>query len=128
MIPHQKGVTSKVCTALTTGVLNRNSNTVAAHVELANFNSEDVRHVTVYFYNWDTSPPTLIKSFRLSLALSSNTPLDVLFTSFHYEVRAIFDGCDDGVIINCFGRDDNYVFQEGNTVLFKELVVLDDLL
>jgi hypothetical protein len=111
---------------LTTGVLRRNSNTVAAHVEVANFSQSKVRDVTIQFYNWDTTPPTLIASFPINLPPSSNTPLDISVTSDHYEVRAIFDDkyYKDDVTVNSYGRDANFVFQEGNTVLFEELVQL----
>jgi len=115
-----------MCLILTTGVLRRNNNTVAAHVEVANFSQKHCKDVTVQFYDWDTSPPTLIASFPINLPPSSNTPLDVAITSDHYEVRIIIDNKTDDVIVNCYGRDGNFIFQEGNTVLFKDLVKLND--
>jgi len=105
---------------LTTGVLRRNNNTVAAHLEVANFSPYHVREVTVYFFNWETTPPTLIEAFPISMPPSSNTPLDVDITSDHYEVRILREHED--VLVNCYGSDSNFVFQEGNTVLFKDLV------
>ena len=113
---------------LTTGVLRRNIHTAAAHVEVANFSLAKVREATVQFYDWNTTPPTLIASYPLSLPPSSKTSLDVYVAPYdHYEVRVIMGDKEhaDDVIVNCFGRDASYALQAGNTVLFKELVKLE---
>lgn len=120
----------------TTGVLNRNIATNFAHIEVANF-SDTAQRVFVTVYDWDLNPVTPVPNGTFSALIpplnnavfSAAIPAGVI----HYEVRLnLPTGPDVDIIANIFGvtggiLDPNLrANQEGNTVLFNDLIVISN--
>lgn len=114
---------------LTTGILNRNRNTNFAHIEVANYSTTS-ESVVVAVYSWDGLNPVLIPGgvFNVTLPANSRRTFNVNVSSFiHYAVRLNIPE-DRNVVVNIFGvtggfSDPNFLAnQEGNTVLFEDLV------
>lgn len=119
----------------TTGVLNRHALTNFAHIEIANF-STTAQRVAVTVYNWDLTPPAAVAggSFNSVIAANDNLVLSVPIPTgvIHYEVRLNLPvGEDVNVVANITGvtggaLDPNLrANQEGNTVLFRNLVPIN---
>lgn len=121
------------CKYLTTGVLNKNAETKFAHIEVLNL--DDCAHtVNIKVVNWTnpTYPSEITVIPAGTLKVEANTAqffnASLPTSPFRYEVRVkLYDS--DNVIVNIFGVADPCLAntnQEGNTVLFNDLVELED--
>jgi hypothetical protein len=110
---------------LTTGVLNRNANTTEAHVELVNLDPDSNRTITVRVIGWSGTPATLGQQ-TFNIPPNQNRSFLVNVSSVvHYEVRVIVNR-DEDVVVNVFGTGANVLAnQEGNTVLYSQLIEVD---
>lgn len=110
---------------LTTGVLNRNTNTTTAHVELVNLDPDSNRTITVQVIGW-IGTPTILDQQTFNLPPNQNTSFLVnVSTVVHYEVRLIVNR-DEDVVVNVFGTGANVLAnQEGNTVLYSQLIEVE---
>jgi hypothetical protein len=127
--PKVNQVNSRRC--LTAGILNRNINTNFAHIEIANF-TDVTQNVIITVFTWGTPTATPIPgcTFNINVAANSRRTLNCsVIGRIHYEVRVNIPENVD-LIVNVFGvmgglADPNFrANQEGNTVLFQDLVPL----
>lgn len=122
---------------LSTGILSREPLTVTAVIQVVNTDRKHFHRVTVEVWDWSSySDPTLLPvligdnqdaNFPYRLAARHAA---VFYTHLNeqvqlYEIRIIHSDHND-IIANCFGRSaPPYTSQEGNTVLYRQLVVVD---
>lgn len=121
-----------------TGVLRRGKNTTTAVAEVLNLSSKKTIVCTVEMFNWsnyDIAIPIAVKigedfakfPYKLGSNQLAEFYADLLGKNdaVLYEIRTIISD-DDMVVVNCFGNSAfPYTSQEGNTVLFRELVKID---
>ncbi|MCX7745966.1 MAG: hypothetical protein N2645_03600 [Clostridia bacterium] len=117
---------------LTTGILNKHAETNFAHVTVENLDCKP-HWVDVKVINW-TNPNNPIELYVIPNHAIKVGPKNAQYFNSgvagvtHYEIRIITDACDH-VIVNCFGVTDPCTCsrnQEGNTVLYKDLINLND--
>ncbi|WP_409341731.1 hypothetical protein [Paenibacillus sp. MBLB4367] len=112
---------------LTTGIINKNANTEFSHTEVVNRRSSPVQ-VRVVVFSWNNqNSPVVLSSVAQTIAANSfrsfNTNISAV--NFHYEVVILLSSVTN-VVANHFGLNSVGGVptspQEGDTVLFKELV------
>lgn len=116
-----------------TGVIKRDVSSIDAHIEIANLTREPVQ-VCVFAFDWDTNPPIaipVIPGSPIVIRPNNNQAFDVSLTGVqdHYEIRISLPDCYENfenVIANVFALDINGNVITGNTVLFKDLVLISE--
>lgn len=103
---------------LSTGIINKTSSTIFAHIELLNLNSSS-RTVRVQVIDWDNKASLFN---RLITVTDSNTvTVSVQDVAFHYEIRVTVPSTRN-LIVNTFAIDNATITVENNNVLHRQLV------
>lgn len=120
------------CEGFTTGVLSRNVLTDFIRITWVNLGDDPECH-RYQIFDWSDGTPVLLKSDVVQLDPMESKVIDfTIFSSGYgdildvefYEVR-IFNFCRSNTIANIFGISNAGIINEGNTVLFSQLISIN---
>lgn len=103
---------------LSTGIINKTSSTIFAHVEILNLNSSP-RTIRVQVIDWDNEA-SLFNSLITTIR-SNSVSVSVQDVPFHYEIRVTLPSTRN-LIVNTFAINNATFTVENNNVLQRQLV------